>query len=82
MTRFELRRFNGQWENRGVIRRIRRKIEARVRMGECVLLDGEGVVGLSEASLNTILDSLPEDKVRVVGISSLQPFPILPEPVS
>jgi hypothetical protein len=66
MTRLELRQYNGQWANRGVIRRVRNKIAARVRMGQCVLLDGEGVNGLTRADWISMCGGFPEDKVRVI----------------
>ncbi|MEI9998791.1 MAG: hypothetical protein WDO13_06280 [Verrucomicrobiota bacterium] len=73
MTRLELRRYNGQWQNRGVIERVRRTIAARVSMGECVLVDGEGVAGLTLADWELICGGFPADKVRVIrpGVRSL-----------
>ncbi len=66
MTRLELRQYNGQWANRGVIKRIRNKIAARVRMGQCVLLDGEGVGGLTRAEWTSMCGGFPEEKVKVI----------------
>ncbi len=62
MTRLELRRYNGQWTNRGVIQRVRRTIAARVRMGECVLVDGEGLAGLTRADWESICGGCPRTR--------------------
>jgi len=76
MRRFELRAYNGQWENRGVITRLRRKLERCAAQGECVLLDGEGVEGLSSQQLYALVRGLPENKVRPAGFPALRPFPV------
>ena len=75
MRRIELKHFNGQWKNRGVVHRIRRKLERSIAQGECVLLDGEDVVDLELPFLRAIVEGLPEDKFLLIGFSALQPFP-------
>lgn len=72
--RIELKRYNGQWGNRGVVDRLRRKLERRVAQGECVLLDGEDVVGLDLPVLRAVVEGLPQDKFRLLGFTTLQPF--------
>ena len=47
--------YNHQFQNRGVLVRIRRKLERSVRQGECVLLDGEGVEGLTPQDLYSLV---------------------------
>ena len=68
--------YNHQFQNRGVLARIRRKLERSVTQGECVLLDGEGVEGLSPQDLNSLVRGLPENKIRAIGFPALRPFPL------
>ena len=72
----ELRIFNGSWEKRGVIARLRRKFERAAAQGECLLLDGEGVSGLSPESLHILVLGLPENKLKPVGFPALRPHPL------
>ncbi len=76
MRRLELRAYNGQWDNRGVVTRLRRKLERCAAQGECVLLDGEDVQGLSPQALHVLVMGLPENKIRPVGFPALRPFPL------
>ena len=68
--------YNHQFQNRGVLARIRRKLERSVAQGECVLLDGEGVEGLSPQDLYALVAGLPENKIRAIGFPALRPFPL------
>lgn len=76
MRRLEIRVYNHQFQNRGVLARIRRKLVRSAAQGECVLLDGEGVEGLSPQGLYALIAGLPEDKIRAIGFVSLRPFPL------
>ena len=76
MRRLELRVYNGQWDNRGVVTRLRRKLERCAAQGECVLLDGEDVQGLSPQALHVLVMGLPENKVKAIGFPALRPFPL------
>jgi hypothetical protein len=76
VRRIELKRYNGQWNHRGVVERIRRKLTRSISQGECVLLDGEDVVGLKTAVLRAMVDGLPRDKLRLVGFPAFQPYPL------
>jgi hypothetical protein len=76
VRRIELRVFNGQWDNRGVVKRLRRKFERCAAQGECLLVDGEGVAGLSAPVLHVLVLGLPQDKVRFIGFPALRPFPL------
>jgi hypothetical protein len=75
MTRLELRSFNGQFRNRGVVERIRRRIQGRVRDGQCVLLDFEGVE-ISAQELARILEGWPADRVKSCGMREVLRFPL------
>jgi hypothetical protein len=66
MTRLEVRKWNGQYGHRGVIQRIRRKIQGRLQQG-CVLVDFEGVTGISPDHLLLLLDGWPEEQVKICG---------------
>ena len=76
MRRLELRTYNGQWDNRGVIMRLRHKLERCAAQGECVLLDGEDVVGLSPQALYALVMGLPESKIKPIGFPALRPVPL------
>jgi hypothetical protein len=76
MRRVELRIFNNSWERRGVIARLRRKFERSAALGECLILDGEGVSGLSPQALHALVLGLPENKVKPTGFPSLRPYPL------
>jgi hypothetical protein len=67
LRRVEIKNYNGLYRNRGVLARIRRKIEGAILQGECVLLDGEGVVGLTAEDLAVLIRDLPAEKLRVAG---------------
>jgi hypothetical protein len=56
-----------------VLARIRRKIKGAIRQGECVLLDGEGVVGLNAEDLAFLIRGLPVEKLRVAGFPFIWP---------
>jgi hypothetical protein len=75
LRRIELKQFNGQWNKRGVVQRIRRKVQRSIAQGECVLLDGEEVVDLELPILRAMVAGLPEDKFRLLGFSALRSFP-------
>jgi hypothetical protein len=76
LRRIELKRYNGQWANRGLIARLHRKLSRAIAQGECVLLDGEDVVGLELEDLQALVAGLPEDKIRLAGFSSQRLFPL------
>jgi hypothetical protein len=74
VRRVELRIFNGSWEKRGVLNRLRRKFERAAAQGECLILDGEDVSGLSPQALHALVLGLPESKVKVIGFPALRPY--------
>jgi hypothetical protein len=76
LRRLEVKVYNHQFQNRGVLARIRRKLVRSVTQGECVLLDGEGVEGLSPQDLYALVAGLPENKIRAIGFPALRPFPL------
>ena len=76
MRRVELRIFNGSWEKRGVVARLRRKFERAAAQGECLILDGEDVSGLSPQALHALVRGLPENKVKPIGFPALRPYPL------
>jgi hypothetical protein len=76
LRRIELCAYNGRWENRGVVARLRRKFERSAAQGECLILDGEGVEGLSPQALHALVLGLPEDKVKPIGFPALLPSPL------
>jgi len=78
LRRLEIKVYNHQFQNRGVLARIRRKLERSVTQGECVLLDGEGVEGLAPQDLYALVVGLPENKIRPIGFPALRPFPLPP----
>jgi hypothetical protein len=78
MRRLDLRVYNGQFANRGVMQRIRHKIERSVAQGECVLVDGEDVVAFPTDQLRILVAGFPREKVRIIGFPSLRPFPLPP----
>jgi hypothetical protein len=67
MRRFELKTYNHQFKNRGVLQRVRRKIVQATRQGECILVDGEGIEGLSSEQFRDLLGGLDPEKVRIAG---------------
>ena len=75
MRRIELRTYNGQWQDRGVVERIHRRLKHSAAMGECILVDGEHVKDLPEELIQFIFEGLPWQKIRPVGFPSLCPFP-------
>ena len=68
MKRFELRIYNHQFCNRGVVERIRRKIVRSAAQGECILVDGEDVAGINADQLQYLLAGLDPSKVQVAGV--------------
>ena len=72
MRRLELSVYQGQLENRGVIRRLRRKILKAAEQGECLVVDGEGL-DTSIANLRELLRGHDPSKVKLAGF----PIPIL-----
>ena len=48
MQFLSLKKWSGQFSNRGVINRIRRAIEGRMASGECVVVMDDGAKGLTE----------------------------------
>jgi hypothetical protein len=71
MRRIELCHF-GQLQNKGVLRRVRRKIEGAIQMGECVLLDAEDAV-VEEHQMEYLVNDLPQDKLRICGFPLYMP---------
>jgi hypothetical protein len=67
MRRILLQDYNHQFQNRGVLHRLRRKIIRATRQGECILVDGESVDGLTPQQLRELLGGLDPDKVRIAG---------------
>jgi hypothetical protein len=67
MRRIEVRIYNFQFENEGVLRRLRRKIERATKQGECILLDGEDVAGITPEQVASLLNGLDPSKVRIAG---------------
>ena len=76
MRRVELRIFNGSWEKRGVVAPLRRKFESAAAQGECLILDGEDVSGLSSQALHALVLGHPENKVKPIGFPALRPYPL------
>ncbi len=81
MLRIELAPFNGQFADKGTMRRIRRKVEGPIRQGQCVLLDMEDTRELPLPELREIVADQPEDKLRVCGCIDLLPFPLPPSAI-
>lgn len=75
MRRLELKVHNGAW-GPAVLQRLRRKLERSAELGECLLVDGEDVEGLSALQIKELFFGLPPEKVRPVGFPALRPFPI------
>ncbi len=76
MRRLRLADYNGQWERRGVLERLRRKLLQSAVLGECVIVDGEEVEGLSPLQVNALFSGLPWEKIRPAGIPALRPYPV------
>ena len=76
MKRLEVKVFNGSFGHPGVLLRLRRKIERSAAMGECLLVDGEGVEDLSPIQVHALFAGLPPEKVRPVGFPALRPHPL------
>jgi hypothetical protein len=76
MRRLELKEYNGQFEHSGVLRRLRHKLERTAELGECLLVDGEDVEGLSPVQVRLLFFGLPSEKIRPVGFPMLRPFPL------
>ncbi len=76
MRRLELKEYNGQFEHSGVLRRLRHKLERTAELGECLLVDGEDVVGLSPVQVRLLFLGLPAEKIRPVGFPALRPHPL------
>ena len=76
MRWMELRVFNGSFGHPGVLPRLRRKLLRSAALGECVLVNGDGVEELSPVQVRTLFDGLPPDKVRPVGFPALRPYPL------
>jgi len=72
----ELRVFNGSFGHPGVLPRLRRKLQRSAAMGECILVDGDGVEELSPVQVRALFAGLPRDKVRPVGFPALRPYPL------
>jgi hypothetical protein len=64
MTHFSLRPYSGQFESKGVIERIRRKIEGRLAGGECVVVVVDGAKGLTPEIVERLRKGWPSSKVR------------------
>lgn len=77
MTRIECRFWNGQYENRGVLQRLKKKITRKVSMGQCVLLDFEST-RMTESNLRELTEGWPVEKVRACGCRETLPFPLPP----
>ncbi len=76
MRRLRLADYNGRWRDRGVLRRLRHKLEQSAALGECVLADGEDVEGLSPVQVFALFAGLPWQKIRPLGFPALRPFPL------
>lgn len=76
MRRIVLADYNGRWDDRGVLQRLRRKLQQSAILGECIIVDGEEVEGLSPLQVNALLSGLPWEKIRPVGIPALRPCPL------
>jgi hypothetical protein len=76
VRRLEVKVFNGSFGHPGVLLRLRRKLERSAAMGQCLLVDGEGVDELSPIQVHALFAGLPPEKVRPVGFPALRPFPL------
>jgi hypothetical protein len=76
MRRLELKIYNGQFRHRGVLRRLRRKLEQSAAMGECIVVDGEHVEGLSAVEVSALFSGLPWTKIKPLGFPALRPWPL------
>ena len=79
MTRIEVKEWNGQFSNKGVLTTIRRKIEGG-QMSGTILVDLEGAVLTSE-QLAALKKGWLDYKVKFCGSVASLPHP-LPENVS
>jgi hypothetical protein len=76
MRRLELKQYNGQFEHTGVLRRLRHKLERTAEQGECLLIDGQDVEGISSVQVRMLFAGLPSEKIRPIGFPILRPFPL------
>lgn len=74
MVRIELKNWNGQFHNKGVLDRIRRKIEGGQASGT-VLVDCEDAV-LTKEQLAYLQAGYAPHKVRFCGSISTLPYPV------
>jgi hypothetical protein len=58
------------------LQRLRRKLQQSAIQGECVIVDGEEVEGLSPTQVKALLSGLPWEKIRPIGIPAMRPFPL------
>ncbi len=59
-----IKRWRGQLDNPKVIRQMRRKIRGAIEGGHCVMIDLDGVPGITSAQIHTLYCGWSEDKVR------------------
>ena len=64
MVFLSLKKWSGQFSNRGVINRIRRAIEGRSVCGECVVVIDDGAIGLTAEVRSEIQKGWADAKVR------------------
>jgi hypothetical protein len=76
LRRIELKVYNGSYGFPGVLERLRRKLERSAELGECLMVDGEDVEGLSPVQVRMLFFGLPSEKIRPVGFPALRPFPL------
>ncbi len=76
MTRIEVKAWNGQFENKGVLTRIRRKIEGSQASGT-VLVDLEGAV-LTPEQLAALKKGWLDYKVKFCGSTLTATVPLPP----
>ena len=74
MVRIELKNWNGQFDNKGVLDRIRRKIEGGQASGT-VLVDCEDAV-LTPEQLAYIKAGFAPHKVKLCGSIATLPYPV------
>jgi hypothetical protein len=64
MVFLSLKKWSGQFSNRGVINRIRRAIEGRLACGDCVVVIDDGAIGLTAEVRSEIQRDWAATKVR------------------
>ena len=67
MRRVDLAEDNGQLHLTKVRMRLRRKLLAAIKQGECLLIDGDTAV-IGRAALEEIVGGLPEAKSKLIRL--------------